>query len=137
MLIVGGGIAGASLAAALSESEYFTSDKGIKRIYLLDHTKLPDYKTYNPTDGQSENRVPEPRVITLSPNSLRFLRSIGVLQLCNHRCVTPFNEMLVYEEVGKSYMKFDLNYQKNCTFVKTQEYILNNFIFNEKQKKAY
>ena len=97
VLIVGGGIAGASLACALSESDYFhhniSEHSGNKRIYLLDHTKLPDIKTYN----QSFDRIPDPRVITLSPNSLRFLRSINVLQLCNHKFVTPFSEMLVYE----------------------------------------
>lgn len=53
-------------------------------------------------------RVPDPRVITLTPNSLRFFNSIGALQKCNQNCVTPFKEMLVYEEVGNSYIKFDL-----------------------------
>jgi 2-polyprenyl-6-methoxyphenol hydroxylase-like FAD-dependent oxidoreductase len=48
VIIVGGGIAGASLACALSESEFFNPDKGIKKIYLLDHTKLPELKTYKP-----------------------------------------------------------------------------------------
>ena len=83
MLIVGGGIAGASLACALSQSEYFetrdhSADK-LKKIVLLDHTKLPSMLSYSQNDPTALHRVPEPRVITLSPNSLRFLRSIGVL----------------------------------------------------------
>lgn len=111
VLIVGGGIAGTSLACALSESEYFMKEDGNKKIYLLDHTKLPEIKSYINKDI----RVPEPRVITLSPNSLRFLRSINAMELCNHRWITPFDEMLVYEEKGKGYMKFDLKYQReNC-----------------------
>ena len=43
VLIVGGGITGASLACALSQSEYFnySQDDLLKKIVLLDHTKLP------------------------------------------------------------------------------------------------
>ena len=76
MLIVGGGIAGASLACALSQSEYFqpNPDK-LKKIVLLDDTKLPQMASYK---GEAP-RVPEPRVITLTPNSVRFLKSIGAL----------------------------------------------------------
>lgn len=65
---------------------------------------MPSLKSYT-TD---EPRVPEPRVITLTPNSMRFLGSIGALDLCNKKCITAFQEMLVYEEVGRGYMKFDL-----------------------------
>lgn len=85
-MIVGGGIAGASLACALSSSEYFAakeSEQGSitqgKRIVLIDHTKLPSLKTYSAEGQEALRRIPEPRVITLSPNSLRFLRSIGAL----------------------------------------------------------
>jgi hypothetical protein len=100
---------------------------------MLDHTKLPSINTY-----QAENRIPEPRVITLSPNSLRFLNSIGALQLCNQHYLTPFNHMLVYEEAGRGYMKFDLKAQKEkCQFVKSQEYLMNQFVFNEAQKRAF
>ena len=109
MLIVGGGITGASLACALSQSQYFESgqDDDLKKIVLLDHTKLPSINSYKP-----EKRIPEPRVITLSPNSLRFLNSIGALQICNENYLTPFYHMLVYEEAGRGYMKFDLKAQK-------------------------
>lgn len=87
---------------------------------------------------EPEQRVPEPRVITLTPNSLRFLNSIGALNLCNQGCVTPFHEMLVYEEVGRGFMKFDHRAQKEkCQFVKAQEYIMKNFIFNEHQRQAF
>lgn len=46
--------------------------------------------------------------------------------------------MLVYEEAGRGYMKFDLKAQKEqCRFVKGQEYLMNQFVFNEAQKKAF
>jgi NADH dehydrogenase FAD-containing subunit len=43
VLIVGGGITGASLACALSQSEYFnfSQDDLLKKIVLLDNTRLP------------------------------------------------------------------------------------------------
>ena len=47
---------------------------------MLDHTNLPTMEKYKEDD---QERIPEPRVITLSPNTLRFLKSIGVLQKCN------------------------------------------------------
>lgn len=94
---------------------------------MLDHTKLPSMKQY-----ESVERVPEPRVITLTPNSIRFLNSIGALQLCNQQAVTPFKEMLVYEEVGHGFMRFDLEKQKQeSQLVKAQEYLMKQFIFNE------
>ena len=94
VLIVGGGIAGGSLACALIESPYFENRDGTtKRIMLLDNSKIPSITDYT----ESDVRAPEPRVITLSPNSLRFLKSVGVLQLCDHRSITPFYEMLIYE----------------------------------------
>ena len=51
VLIVGGGIAGASLACALSQSEYFTpnSDEPLKRIVMLDSSKLPSVQAYHST----------------------------------------------------------------------------------------
>jgi 2-polyprenyl-6-methoxyphenol hydroxylase-like FAD-dependent oxidoreductase len=53
------------------------------------------------------DRVPEPRVVTLSPASLRLLKSVGALQKCNHRYITPFTDMLVYEQAGSAYMRFN------------------------------
>jgi 2-polyprenyl-6-methoxyphenol hydroxylase-like FAD-dependent oxidoreductase len=43
VLIVGGGIAGTSLACALSQSEYFENspEDKLKKIVLLDNSKLP------------------------------------------------------------------------------------------------
>ena len=48
VLIVGGGIAGASLACALSQSDYFApkSEDSLKRIVMLDSSKLPSVSAY-------------------------------------------------------------------------------------------
>ncbi|TNV79571.1 hypothetical protein FGO68_gene8160 [Halteria grandinella] len=134
VLIVGGGIAGASLACALSQSEYFQStSSGLKRIVMLDHTKLPSISDY-----ATHQRTPEPRVITLTPNSLRFLSSIGGLQLCNATCVTPFKEMLVYEEIGHGFMRFDIDRQRSeSRLIKAQEELLKRFVFDEEHKRAF
>jgi len=73
-------------------------------MIILDPTQLPDIATY-----RKESRFPEPRVVTLNPSSLRLLKSCGALQTCNHKYITPFNSMLVYEEAGSAYMKFSPN----------------------------
>jgi 2-polyprenyl-6-methoxyphenol hydroxylase-like FAD-dependent oxidoreductase len=56
---------------------------------------------------QVPSRVPEPRVVTLSPNSLRLLDSMNILDTIEKKCMTPFYDMLVYEQVGQSYMRFN------------------------------
>lgn len=100
--IIGAGPAGAALGCALASSDNFNPKPDQqKRIVLIDHSKLPQLKTY-----QAEGRVPEPRVVTLSPASLNLLKSMNALQLCNHAYITPFTDMLVYEQAGSAYMRF-------------------------------
>lgn len=99
--IVGAGPAGAALACALATSEHFNPNEH-KKIVVIDPSKLPHIDTYMQAD-----RVPEPRVVTLSPASLRLLKSVGALQKCNHRYITPFTDMLVYEQAGSAYMRFN------------------------------
>lgn len=103
--IVGAGPAGAAFACALASSNMF-NPQAEKRIVLVDPSSLPDIKTY-----QAAERIPEPRVVTLSPVSLRLLRSIGALECCNHAYVTPFTDMLVYEQAGSAYMRFNNSHQ--------------------------
>ncbi|CDW77713.1 ubiquinone biosynthesis monooxygenase coq6-like [Stylonychia lemnae] len=143
VLIVGGGIAGASLACALSSSQYFDtkdhSSQKLKKIVLLDHTKLPSMSAYR-EDSQNlskDKRIPEPRVITLSPNSLRFLRSIGVLQKCNQKFITEFHDMLVYEEMGNAYMRFGSQNRQQSSMIQFQEYLMKNLLFNEEQRQVF
>ena len=71
---------------------------------LLDSSKAPELSHYKESPI---SREPEPRVVTLSPASLRLLKSINVLQTCDNRFITPFYDMLVYEAAGNSYMRFN------------------------------
>ena len=69
---------GAALACALSESDYFEPGKNNKKkIVLLENQQIPQLNKY--TSEAEADRIPEPRVITLSPNSIRFFNSIGAL----------------------------------------------------------
>ena len=92
---MGAGPAGSALACALAQSQHFNpseDDQKQPRIVLVDPSKLPNISTYH-----QDNRVPEPRVVTLSPASIRLLKSIQGLQECDHRYITSFTDMLVYE----------------------------------------
>ena len=112
--IVGGGPAGAALACALASSDQFNpkQSQSQKRIMIIDPSKLPDINTY-----MAEERIPEPRVVTLSPASLRLLKSMGALQTCNHKYVTPFRDMLVYEQAGSAYIRFNNQTHKQSQLV--------------------
>ena len=94
-----------ALACTLAESSFFSAgEDSKKKILLLDSSKAPQITDY--TDAKL-SRQPEPRVVTLSPASLRLLKSINVLQTCDNRFITPFYDMLVYEAAGSSYMRFN------------------------------
>ena len=76
--IVGGGPAGVALAATLAQSNFFheSEGQGGKKIIMLDSSKAPEISSYKES---AISRVPEPRVVTLSPASLRLLKSINAL----------------------------------------------------------
>ena len=104
------------------------------KIILLDSSKLPRMSTYREDDGVViPARVPEPRVVTLSPNSLRLLKSFGVMDIVEDKCVTPFHDMLVYEQVGQSYMRFNnKKHQKSSPLVQLQERFMKDYLFDKK-----
>ena len=102
---------------------------------LLDSSKEPEIESYK---NSELTRTPEPRVVTLTPASLRLLKSIGALNRCDHRFVTPFYDMLVYEQAGSSY--FRINNRKNRSasqLVQLQEQFLNKFLYSDEQKDVY
>jgi 2-polyprenyl-6-methoxyphenol hydroxylase-like FAD-dependent oxidoreductase len=46
--------------------------------------------------------------------------------------------MLVYEEIGHGFMRFDIDKQRSeSNLIKTQEEFLKKFVFNEEQKRAF
>ena len=67
----------------------------------MEQGKIPEMSKFKTTD-----RVPNPRVITLSPSSLRLLGSVGALEIMNRQCITPFERMYVNEKYGSSYLAF-------------------------------
>jgi ubiquinone biosynthesis monooxygenase Coq6 len=90
VLIVGGGVPGLSLAAALLKNQHFKD-----KITLIDQPmKLNDDFMY------SSNRLPDLRVISLTPASLRFFKSIGLWQHIDERLVKYVNYMQFYESKG-------------------------------------
>ena len=98
---MGGGPAGAGLACALSSSSHF----GKGDVLLIDSSRLPELSSYD--SEKHPDRKPEPRVVTLTPSSINMLNSMGVLQRCDHSFITPFSDMIVYEEAGSAYMHFN------------------------------
>jgi 2-polyprenyl-6-methoxyphenol hydroxylase-like FAD-dependent oxidoreductase len=130
--IVGGGPVGAALACALSKSSFFEASTDGKKIVIIDSSpSLPDINTYR---NSGLDRVPEPRVVTLSPSSLRLLRSIGAFDEigCDQRFVTPFKEMLVYEQAGSGYMRFNCKEPtESSMLVKIQDSVLNSLLNKE------
>ena len=74
--IVGGGPTGVAMACTLAESNFFDADGETKKIMLLDSSKAPALEQYS---SSAITRSPEPRVVTLSPASIRLLKSINVL----------------------------------------------------------
>ena len=84
------------------------------------------------------SRAPEPRVVTLSPASLRLLKSIDVLQTCDNRFITPFYDMLVYEAAGSSYMRFNnQKHRQNSPLVMFQEALLKTFAFDDHRSDVH
>ena len=81
---------------------------------LIEQGKVPAMKGFKEVDTK---RVPNPRVITLSPASLKLLRSVGALERMNHHYITPFKKMFVNESMGKSYMSFSHGEQEGSQLV--------------------
>lgn len=87
VVIVGGGLAGASLAAALAEHG--------RRVALIER-KAPSVPA-----GQWDSRV-----YTLTPASVAFLERIGAWQRVPRERVTPIYEMQVFGDDGVSRLDF-------------------------------
>src|SRR5262245_59801115 len=87
VVIVGGGLAGASLAAALAP--------GAHRVALIER-KAPVVPA---ADW-------DPRVYTLTPASIAFLESIGAWRDVPRERVTPIYQMRVFGDDGASHLDF-------------------------------
>src|SRR4051812_5572651 len=85
--IIGAGLVGSSLAAALSGSEL--------EVALLDQAPAPD-----------PGPAWDARIYAVSPASVAFLRSAGAWQLMDPARVTPVHRMRVFGDDGASQLDF-------------------------------
>lgn len=83
-----------------------------------------------------ENRVPDPRVISLTPASIRFLTSIGVWEKLDKKIIKFVKGMQIWESKGSSFVSLDIsdiNSLKNSSiinFFKTNNLLANNDFMN-------
>ena len=94
IVINGAGPAGAALACALSHSSQFPTET--PSILLLD---------VQPVDSQAKflkdaTKISDQRVVTLTPGSIRFLKSLQIWEKLDLRRVVPFYSMQVWESLG-------------------------------------
>lgn len=77
-------------------------------------------------------------MVTLSPNSLRLLRSMNIMETIEQKCMTPFYDMLVYEQVGQSYMRFNnAKHKQSSKLVQLQEQAMSTFLFDTQSQTAF
>ena len=67
---------------------------------------MADYRWPSSNLNAVPDRIPEPRVVTLNPSSLRLLRALGIEDHLESRCMTPFENMVIYEQVGRAALNF-------------------------------
>jgi ubiquinone biosynthesis monooxygenase Coq6 len=101
IVIVGGGVTGLSLAAGLMKSNYF--NKSANKITIIDHP--PKIKPENFI--YKAGRLPDPRVISLTPASIKFFRSIGLWEKLDERLIKYINSMQIWENKGSSYINMN------------------------------
>ena len=98
VLILGGGIVGASLACRLAET--LARPHGLK-IGLLESRPPPPLASC-----LSPDRLPDPRVYALAPASVAFLESVGAWQLIGDRR-QEYQYMQVWEGGASGSIRFD------------------------------
>ncbi|SDW62970.1 UbiH/UbiF family hydroxylase [Nitrosomonas oligotropha] len=89
MIVIGGGLVGASLVAALKDS-------GLKMALIEPHESMP-----LPQDDKWDSRV-----YAISPGSAAFLQELGVWQLMGAERVAPVYEMAVFGDDNTAHINF-------------------------------
>lgn len=89
MIVIGGGLVGASLVAALKDS-------GLKMALIEPHASMP-----LPQDDSWDSRV-----YAISPGSAAFLQELGVWQLMEAERLAPVYEMAVFGDDNTAHINF-------------------------------
>ena len=100
LVINGAGPVGASLACALSHSPLFPSQP---KILLLDAQPLESLQIFL----SKPNSIADQRVVTLTPGSIRFLKSIGIWSKLDLNRVIPFYSMQVWESLNGNHFNLE------------------------------
>ncbi|ORX78560.1 ubiquinone biosynthesis hydrox [Basidiobolus meristosporus CBS 931.73] len=97
IVILGGGIAGSSLACALAGAPELRQ----KKIALLDAFDLGKVRDWVPPEKGFMNRV-----VSLTPSSVKFLRSIGAWDRVRVERSMPYQHMEVWDGLGDGRVQF-------------------------------
>ncbi|UJP08165.1 MAG: lycopene cyclase family protein, partial [Nitrosomonas sp.] len=89
MIVIGGGLVGASLVAALKDS-------GLKMALIEPYASMP-----LPQDDSWDSRV-----YAISPGSAAFLQELGVWQLMEAERLAPVYEMAVFGDDNTAHINF-------------------------------
>ncbi|OZJ04016.1 hypothetical protein BZG36_03764 [Bifiguratus adelaidae] len=98
VIILGGGVAGAALAASLVSSPLMKA----KKIALVEAMDLSRVQQWTPTSGQYSNRV-----VSLTPASRTFLEDIGVWDRLFIDRIRPYTNMQVWDGISDARIEFD------------------------------
>ncbi|MEE4108408.1 MAG: FAD-dependent oxidoreductase, partial [Halieaceae bacterium] len=99
VLIVGGGIAGLALAAALQGS-------GL-RVVLVEGRDFPEASSAAGGEPADDVADFDPRVSALTPRSIAFLASLGVWTDIEALRQQPYSHMTVWDAEGTGCIEFD------------------------------
>lgn len=93
-------------------SHYKHFDREDKRILLLDPREPAGLDSF-----QSNERIPDQRVVSLSLSSVSFLKELGVWSLLNRERIGTVRQMQVWEAGGNSFIKFNEDPSKEIGYV--------------------
>ena len=92
VIIIGGGMVGASIALALGQQGW--------QVALVEDQPVPDL----PADSTTPFDI---RVSALSPASIEFLQQLGVWHKIRHTRAAPYRRMRVWDQAGTGDVTFD------------------------------
>ncbi|OLY77827.1 Ubiquinone biosynthesis monooxygenase COQ6, mitochondrial [Smittium mucronatum] len=98
IVIVGGGIAGSTLANALGSSNVFKD----KKVALIDPAPLNKISQWNPPMDRFENRT-----VQITGANQKYLSSIGIWDHLYKERVQPYSHVIVTDQTSQAKLEFD------------------------------